>query len=438
MGELPLPHCILANEREGASVDSLSRLWYLHHRLPLILHEHRRLLPEKLPLEFTQVCQQAREEALGHVEVPRELVKIELDDKRPVVTELAHGFVSEDMGDEVADVLAHRLLPVDVVLQNLHVLLGEESHALAVPAIASSTADLLDVAFQASWHVVVDDCPHVGLVDTHTERDRCDHSIHLSTSERILHLLPHIARQAGMVRADVVVPPEAGAQCLGQGHRGLLPCRVDDTRDAPLLAEDCGHLLSSALGGPVHVEVVRPGVHITKPSLALVFGTWHPLPDLLFHLEALARIDDSQLKIRPVEPRPDDRVEVELAPQIRLDVAGAGGRQQQHAHVRRAVPTEVVNDRREFQVVGPERVPPLGNAVGLVDRKHGDRNALDQGEKAFVREALRRDEQELQLRILSLDHVQHIPRLEVVETAVQGHRGAWPDEVVDLVLHERD
>ena len=68
-----------------------------------------------------------------------------------------------------------------------------------------------------------------------------------------------------------------------------------------------------------------------------------------------------------------------------------GGRERQHA-----LGAELARPRGQLEVVGPEVVPPLGDAVRLVDREQRDRRLGELGEEALVVEPLGRDVEELQ------------------------------------------
>lgn len=55
----------------------------------------------------------------------------------------------------------------------MEVLCAEVEHAVTGLPVAACSSDLLRVAFKASGNVVVDNISDVGLVDAHTECNRC-------------------------------------------------------------------------------------------------------------------------------------------------------------------------------------------------------------------------------------------------------------------------
>ncbi len=123
--------------------------------------------------------------------------------------------------------------------------------------------------------------------------------------------------------------------------------------------------------------------------------------------------------------------------QARDDLAPDGGRGRGRAgdEARR---TEALDEIADLQVVGPEVVAPVADAVRLVDGEQRERelreHAFDEG---FRREALRRDVE--QLHLAGEHHVDAAAVLFGVE--VRGEvrrRDAARGERRDLVGHERD
>ena len=100
-----------------------------------------------------------------------------------------------------------------------------------------------------------------------------------------------------------------------------------------------------------------------------------------------------QREIRPVEAG-DDRVRL-LDPEARADVRD-DRRRRRRGERQHALGAELARPLGELQVVGPEVVAPLGDAVRLVDGEERDRRARELGEEALVVEPLRRDVEELQ------------------------------------------
>ena len=82
-------------------------------------------------------------------------------------------------------------------------------------------------------------------------------------------------------------------------------------------------------------------------------------------------------------------------------------------------------------------MPPLADAVRLVDREQRDVGAADQLAEALVVEALRRDVQQPQPACA--DVVAHGPVVVASQRRVQPPRGNAPrSQGVDLVFHQRD
>ena len=91
----------------------------------------------------------------------------------------------------------------------------------------------------------------------------------------------------------------------------------------------------------------------------------------------------------------------------------------------------------QFQIVGPEIVPPLGNAVRLVHREDRNRHALDRFPETLVVEPFGRHVQQPQLALAHGLH--HARRLLGIERRVQPlGRDAQLVEPVQLVLHQGD
>ena len=70
---------------------------------------------------------------------------------------------------------------------------------MAFAAVASGTAGLLVVAFDALGDVVVDDETHIGLVDAHAEGDGGHDDVHVLHEEFVLVLGADLVVQSGVV-----------------------------------------------------------------------------------------------------------------------------------------------------------------------------------------------------------------------------------------------
>ena len=141
-----------------------------------------------------------------------------------------------------------------------------------------------------------------------------------------------------------------------------------------------------------------------------------------------------QRQVRPVEAG-DDRVRL-LDPEAGADVRDDGRRRRRRQR-QHALGGELARPLGQLQVVGPEVVAPLGDAVRLVDREERDPRARELGEEALVVEALRRDVEELQRA--GAEPVEDLALLGGVEARVEpcGVDPA-PLQEVDLILHQRD
>ena len=114
------------------------------------------------------------------------------------------------------------------------------------------------------------------------------------------------------------------------------------------------------------------------------------------------------------------------------DGRGRGGGQCQHAFG-----GELAGALGELEVVGPEVVAPLRDAVRLVDGEQRDPRACELGEEALVVEALRCDVEELERA--GAEPVEDLALLGGVEARVEPRRVDPASlEEVDLILHQRD
>ena len=153
-------------------------------------------------------------------------------------------------------------------------------------------------------------------------------------------------------------------------------------------------------------------------------------------LIALACVDRrrQQRQVRAVEAG-DDGVAL-LDPEARADV-GDDRRRRGRGQREHALGAELACARGELQVVGPEVVAPLRDAVRLVDREQRDLRLAELREEALVVEALRRDVEQLETPVAqAVGDGAHLVR---VEARVEPRRvDALAREEVDLILHQRD
>src|SRR5512135_114790 len=125
------------------------------------------------------------------------------------------------------------------------------------------------------------------------------------------------------------------------------------------------------------------------------------------------------------------RPEPDLVNDVLLDLPGRGGGEGGDGDVGK----EFWN-RRQGEVVGPEIVTPLGDAVCLVDGKERERYAFELLDELRHGKAFRSDVEELDLT--GAEHAFGLRDLPPVKRAVHKYGGySVLSRCVDLVLHER-
>ena len=232
---------------------------------------------------------------------------------------------------------------------------------------------------------------HVRLVDPHAERDGGDDDHRVLAHERDL-VAPALLRAHARVVGERVVAP------LPQPPRRLLDLAareaVDDARVAAVLGvEEARELLARAALRHDGVADVRA-------------------------------VEAAHEDPRVPEPEPLG----DLAP--RGLVRGGGERDARHAGI-------ALVQHRELEVLGPEVVAPLRDAVRLVDGEERDAQAVEQREGALAHQPLRRDVEQVERPCAGAaldrpDFVEGEGRVQVC--------GAHPglEQRVHLVLHQRD
>ncbi len=303
-------------------------------------------------------------------------------------------------------VAEHRLqlLPVDVALpfargvgagqeaaQLADIVQPVEHVGLGRQAVAPGAAGLLVVGLEALGQVQVQHEAHVRLVDAHAEGDGGDHDQAVLLEEPVL------------VRgADVLVQPGMVGECWDAGPaehvRGgvHLAARqaVDDAAAAGLLA----------------LEVVQ------ELRLGLQLGH-HTVADV-----GPVEAGDERAALAEIEPLDD------LAPGGRV---GRGG-QRQARHGREALVQDL-----ELEIVGPEVVAPLRDAVGLVDGEQSEAAPAEQVEESRRLQALRRHVDEVQAA-LAHGPLDRGGAAQVERRVEHGRPHAQLRQGRDLVLHQRD
>src|SRR5580765_3109658 len=81
----------------------------------------------------------------------------------------------------------------------------KQQHAGCGSSVATGPPDLLIVGLQTSRNIEMDDQPDIRLIDTHAEGIRRSQNSHSSPPKLIMHKLPLLIRETGMVVADRLV-----------------------------------------------------------------------------------------------------------------------------------------------------------------------------------------------------------------------------------------
>ncbi len=254
--------------------------------------------------------------------------------------------------------------------------------------VAARPADLLVVAFDRLRQVGMGDPADVGLVHPHAEGDRGADDQPVLDGEAPLHLAPGLRLHAAVIGTGGV----AGAEERVRQALGLRPRAAID---------DAGLALPGARG----LEDLLP-----RPVLGAE-GEMDVRP-----VESL----EEEPRLGAVEEPPDD-----LLPRLRVRRRGEGG--ERHPERPAQLP--------DPEVVGPEIVPPLADAMGLV---HGDRGDLRPPQHARRRtEPLRREIEDLQApRLQPLEDGARL--LLAVAAGQRARRHARLPERPHLVAHQRD
>ena len=198
----------------------------------------------------------------------------------------------------------------------------------------------------------MDDQPDIRLIDAHAEGIRRSQNPHSPPAKVVMHELPFLIRETGMVVADRLVR-------LSQPFRDLLHRPARGAID-----EDCA-------------------------SFRLAN---QPLQRRQFLLAGLAETN-RQGEIGPTEARDQSERIAERQPvaQIRLNTGRGRGSQSQAGRIR-----EFLAQAADFKIVGPEIVAPLGNAVRFVDHQQRDPQRPQELEKPLMLHPFRRQIEQLQ------------------------------------------
>ena len=220
---------------------------------------------------------------------------------------------------------------------------AEEQEAVAGQSIAAGSACFLVVALDIFREVVVNDPAHIGFVDAHAEGDGGTNDARLVANEEFLILRPLVVCEARVIR-------HGGESTLREALRETI-CRGA-----------CGAIDDAAIHRPRFDEVQNL------------------LRRLLLGNDAIGKVwavEAGHKDLRLAEAQMLDDV---------LPHAFGGGRRERHE---RNV-GEPLAQLRDLAILGTEIMPPLGNAVGLVDRDRADIPSTQIFLPMIEHEALRR------------------------------------------------
>ncbi len=236
------------------------------------------------------------------------------------------------------------------------------------------------------------DVADVGLVDAHAEGDRRDDDVAGRCRPPLLGRDSVLRGQAGVIRA--------GGETGGSEQRG-------DAQGRPL----------------------KRHVHDRRPGRALP----EAIDQQLLSLAGPSR-RRQQRQVGAVEAGDDGLLggDAEAGADVGHHGRRGGRRERQHA-----LGPELARPRSQLEVVRPEVVPPLGDAVRLVDREQRDRRLGQLGEEALVVEPLGCDVEELQAA--GAEAVGDVACLGLLDARIEPRCiDALEHERVDLILHQRD
>ncbi len=324
-----------------------------------------------------------------------DLVKIRQQANAPAVGGLGQAQQRIELAaHHLLESVARRALVDHAALAD-HVAVAIGHPGIGGQAVAPAPAGFLVVALDVLGHVHMGDKAHIGLVDAHAECDGGDHHNAFFAQKAALVLLAQFGTQAGVVGQGV----DAGiAQRLRDLFHLLARQAIDDARIAIVLALD----KAQQLGGGVFF------------------------------------LDDGVADVGAVKAADEDARRFELHA---LDDVGAGQRIGRGGE-RNARHTGIaLVQHGQLAVLRPKVVPPLADAMRLVDGEQGQlahrMQLIEQAQKTRRVEPLGRHiqqgdaaRQQLQL---------HIAGLVVVEGGVE--EGGLDTDLVhgaDLVVHQRD
>ena len=265
------------------------------------------------------------------------------------IEHLARRPIGQELLQEITQRLGRGCVAVGEVFQHREIFSRRENFTVRRCTVTPGATDLLRVVFNAFREIIVIDRADVRLVDPHAERDGRDDDGPVRRHEAVLHGLAHLCLHARVIGLG-------GEPDRDQRRRDVLgsflECHVDDGR----------------------AQGSRP----------------EPFDQYVDSLRRRAR-RHAQKKIRPIEARVDVGLgrDGKRAADVLRDRRCRRRGECQHAPY-----FQLLGVARELQVVGPEIVTPLGNAMRLIDHQQIDPQCFQLGEKPFVGETLGCDVEE--------------------------------------------
>ena len=237
------------------------------------------------------------------------------------------------------------------ITEHDEVIRAGEDFATGRQTVSARAADFLLIILQRLRQVEMNHRADVGLVDPHAERNRGDNDIAPPLHEVVLGRSTHLVGHACVVgpRGET-----AGFQMLGDFFGRVLEGHINDGGMAGFLAE--------ALHEEIHSLRIGSGCYMDREVAAMERGDGAVL---LADAKAFANfLSHGWCRCR-----------------------GEG----QHAR-----DAEFFCQSRETQVVRPEIVTPLGNAMRLVDRQQAGRVFAKTRDESLAGKPLRRDIEQLE------------------------------------------
>ena len=240
------------------------------------------------------------------------------------------------------------------------------------------------------WQVVVDDKPHVGLVNAHAKGDGGTNHPHIVAQKLFLMFRALFGRQAGMIRfGRNAILGEVGGGLL----HGFARLTIDNPAFPPARAEKFEQLI-----------------------VGLAFGQ-HPVGEI-------GAVETGDVTARVAQFQMGDNV---LAHPLR---GGGGERHEGHAG-------KMIAQIGDLPVFRPEIMAPFADAMGLVNGDEPDLPALQIGDHAREHQALGRGVEQTVFPLMQA--AQPPPGFLRGQRGIQ-ERGRHPGglERVHLVLHQGD